>query len=327
MLNEVQLRGERDRLAAQKSALERTIVSWQSACAKLQADVDEHKRATAALVPQPRSAATLPAQRAYMPPRAPHISIQQAAHGGAVAWVGDTNGWGEYRDPASAHVYYYNALTNESSWTRPPELGPAAHSQPQPSAKPRGARGAGGGGGGGGGGGTPAAKGPPGANLFIARAMRRGDVDQYDSAQLRATFEAYGPVVRAEMSCDKESGANKGFGFVSFADVESADRAISCLQGQVIMGKPLRIEKTKEDGATTGPPGPTAAHAAHAAAAFGIVPPGLMPGMMPQAMGGYGSALLGAAAGWGAHAAGAMPPPAGMYAPGAHVGGAFPPHY
>lgn len=300
---------------------------------KLQADIEEHKRATATALRPAARTAPAPAPRAYAPsqmvaPQQPYAAPM--AMGTAAGWAqaDATNGWGEYRDPTSAHIYFYNSRTGESSWVRPPELAPAT--QAGKKAHPRVSGGVNVGGGT-----TNPNKGPPGANLFIARAMRRGDVDLYDSAQLRATFEPYGRLLRAEMSVDKETGANKGFGFVSFAEVDAADRAIAFLQGQVIAGKPLRIEKTKEDGGIHSQPGqppPPAATVGGGGGILGVIPPAvppampaMVPGGMVPPMGGYAQALMGGGVGWGAYGAAPIPPSAGIY--GGHVGGAYPPRY
>ncbi|KAJ1635183.1 hypothetical protein T492DRAFT_968736 [Pavlovales sp. CCMP2436] len=205
-------------------------------------------------------------------------------------------GWGEHKDPTTGHSYFYNSMTGESSWVRPAAL---AASQRAPRA-------------GGGAGGTSApGKGPAGANLFIARAMRRGDVDIYDSAALRASFEQYGTVTRAEISTDKVTGLSKGFGFVSFANVEDADRSIQYLQGQVIQGKSMRIEKTKEDGGESAAPSqPAQAQLAPLQVQYAPAPvqyaPQAASGGYPQqaAPGGYapqgGYAQQAAPSGWGA---------------------------
>lgn len=276
---------------------------------KLQTDIDEHKRATASARAATAPYAPPPQAAPQQPQQQPYAAAHYPASAGG-AWPQDANGWGEFRDPTSGQAYFYNSRTGESSWVRPPEL--SSPTAAPTAAKPRGPRAPGGGGGGGGG--NPN-KGPPGANLFIARAMRRGDVDLYDSAQLRATFEVYGPLLRAEMAVDKESGANKGFGFVSFADVQAADRAIGFLQGQVVAGKALRIEKTKEDGA----PQPAAAGVGMG---MGMGGTALGMGMMPHPlMGGYAQAVVGGA-GWGPYGGMSAPPPAGAY-----MGGAYPPRY
>ena len=67
-----------------------------------------------------------------------------------------------------------------------------------------------GGGGGGGGGGGSKQKGPPGANLFVVRKMRRGEYDEFNDNDLRNEFGKFGTVTRAEMTMDKETGWSKG---------------------------------------------------------------------------------------------------------------------
>eukprot|EP00967_Tisochrysis_lutea_P101242 scaffold151731_cov31-Tisochrysis_lutea.AAC.2 len=57
-------------------------------------------------------------------------------------------------------------------------------------------------------------------------------------------FEPYGQLLRAEMTHDKETGAPKGYGFVSYSDPASADQAMLHLNQQVIYDKQIRIEKT-----------------------------------------------------------------------------------
>ena len=91
-------------------------------------------------------------------------------------------------------------------------------------------------------------KGPPGANLFVVRKMRRGEYDDFGDADLRQAFERYGTILRAEITLDKDTGVSKGFGFVSFDTVAAADAAIAGMHGATVAGKQLRVEKTSEDG-------------------------------------------------------------------------------
>ena len=49
------------------------------------------------------------------------------------------------------------------------------------------------------------------------------------------------------MSVDPSNGWSKGFGFVSFSQVDSADAAIAAMNGSWLAGKQMKIEKTKED--------------------------------------------------------------------------------
>ena len=50
-------------------------------------------------------------------------------------------------------------------------------------------------------------KGPPGANLFIVRKMRRGEYDDFSDEQLREAFARFGTLVRCEITVDKDTGA------------------------------------------------------------------------------------------------------------------------
>ena len=90
-------------------------------------------------------------------------------------------------------------------------------------------------------------KGPPGANLFVVRKMRRGEFDEFYDQDLREAFERFGTLLRAEITLDKETGVSKGFGFVSFSQPSEADAAMNAMNGAMIAGRQIRIEKTAED--------------------------------------------------------------------------------
>jgi len=123
--------------------------------------------------------------------------------------------WQKYFDH-NGHPYYYNATTGQSSWEKPPDYG----------TKPRG---------------------PKGANLFIVRKCRRGELDNFYDQELRQAFERYGTLLRAEMSVDPDTGNSKGFGFVSYDNAESANAALAALDRQEVGGKTMRVEKTSDE--------------------------------------------------------------------------------
>ena len=77
--------------------------------------------------------------------------------------------------------------------------------------------------------------------------MRRGEFDDFYDQDLREAFERFGTLLRAEITLDKETGVSKGFGFVSYDNVQSADAAMASMNGAMIGGKQIRIEKTAED--------------------------------------------------------------------------------
>ena len=136
--------------------------------------------------------------------------------------------WTEQVNPENSQKYYWNSQTGESTYSRPADY------NPPPGSRPMGERG-------------PSQKGPPGANLFVVRKMRRGEFDEFTDRDLRAEFEKFGPLLRCEITLDRETGQSRGFGFVSFTCVEHADAAIAALHRQVVMGRTMNIEKTSDE--------------------------------------------------------------------------------
>ena len=78
--------------------------------------------------------------------------------------------------------------------------------------------------------------------------MRRGEFDEFYDDDLRQAFERFGNLVRAEIALDKDTGVSKGFGFVSYSEVAAADAAMAAMNGAMVAGRQIRIEKTSEDG-------------------------------------------------------------------------------
>ncbi len=62
-----------------------------------------------------------------------------------------------------------------------------------------------------------------------------------NSDQLGTVFAEYGQVVDAVVITDKMSGRSKGFGFVEFADEESAKKAIDAMNGKELEGRNLVV--------------------------------------------------------------------------------------
>ncbi|KAH8177426.1 RNA recognition motif domain-containing protein [Sarocladium implicatum] len=83
-----------------------------------------------------------------------------------------------------------------------------------------------------------------GAELFV------GNLDpMVDEKILYDTFSRFGPLLSLPKVAREDSGASKGFGFVSFADFDSSDAAINNLHGQYILSKEVSVQYAfKKDG-------------------------------------------------------------------------------
>jgi RNA recognition motif-containing protein len=65
-------------------------------------------------------------------------------------------------------------------------------------------------------------------------------------ADLRELFEAYGEVSTVKLISDRETGRSKGFGFVEMPDDESAQKAITGLNGADVKGRSIAVSQAEE---------------------------------------------------------------------------------
>src|ERR1700742_2817381 len=67
-----------------------------------------------------------------------------------------------------------------------------------------------------------------------------------EEADLKELFEAYGEVSSDKLINDRETGRSKGFGFVEMPDDESAQQAISALNGSEVGGRTIAVSQAEE---------------------------------------------------------------------------------
>eukprot|EP01015_Nassula_variabilis_P025174 TRINITY_DN4881_c0_g1_i12.p2 TRINITY_DN4881_c0_g1~~TRINITY_DN4881_c0_g1_i12.p2 ORF type:complete len:353 (-),score=58.05 TRINITY_DN4881_c0_g1_i12:61-1119(-) len=90
-------------------------------------------------------------------------------------------------------------------------------------------------------------QGPNGCNLFIFHLP-----NEWTVRELHQHFSQFGNMISARIMTDRESGRSKGFGFVSYDDPESAQRAIKTMNGVTISNKRLKVDLKKGDGSMGG---------------------------------------------------------------------------
>ena len=66
---------------------------------------------------------------------------------------------------------------------------------------------------------------------------------QTTADDLRALFEPYGEVTRAQVTTDRETGRSRGFGFVEMSS--GGDEAIAALNGKEVGGRNLTVNEAK----------------------------------------------------------------------------------
>jgi cold-inducible RNA-binding protein len=64
--------------------------------------------------------------------------------------------------------------------------------------------------------------------------------------ELKEAFDEFGEVVSAEVIKDRISGRSRGFGFVEFADEESAQKAKEAMNGKELKGRALKVDEARE---------------------------------------------------------------------------------
>ena len=84
-------------------------------------------------------------------------------------------------------------------------------------------------------------EGPPGANLFVYHLPQ-----QVNDDDLMTLFMPFGQIISANVYVDKNTGESKGFGFVSYANCENAERAIYMMNGFQIENKRLKVQHKKQ---------------------------------------------------------------------------------
>ena len=70
---------------------------------------------------------------------------------------------------------------------------------------------------------------------------------EFNDADLRSMFEAFGAVRSANIGQDKKTGTSEGYGIVEMPVKREARAAIDGLRGKEIQGKPLRVRILKLD--------------------------------------------------------------------------------
>mmetsp|Transcript_46595 Transcript_46595/g.76076 ORF Transcript_46595/g.76076 Transcript_46595/m.76076 type:complete len:506 (+) Transcript_46595:170-1687(+) len=91
-----------------------------------------------------------------------------------------------------------------------------------------------------GGTGAGQSEGPPGANLFIYHIP-----NYFKDPDLAGLFAPFGTVLSAKVFVDRNTGENKGFGFVSFDTPAAAEQAIASMNGALVAGKRLKVQHKK----------------------------------------------------------------------------------
>jgi RNA recognition motif-containing protein len=76
-------------------------------------------------------------------------------------------------------------------------------------------------------------------NIYVGNLAFRTTDDQ-----LRALFEAFGPVRSASVVMDRETGRSRGFGFVEMSE-EDGQKAIASLNGQDVEGRRLTVNEAR----------------------------------------------------------------------------------
>ena len=62
---------------------------------------------------------------------------------------------------------------------------------------------------------------------------------------LKELFEEYGPIATVTIIWDRDKDRSKGFGFVEMENQEDGERAIEALDGQEMMGRPLKVNEAR----------------------------------------------------------------------------------
>ncbi|KAL2332606.1 hypothetical protein Fmac_013819 [Flemingia macrophylla] len=62
-----------------------------------------------------------------------------------------------------------------------------------------------------------------------------------DDQSLKDAFASFGDVVEARVITDRDTGRSRGFGFVNFSSDESANSALSAMDGQDLNGRNIRV--------------------------------------------------------------------------------------
>ncbi|KAG2414565.1 hypothetical protein HFD88_003756 [Aspergillus terreus] len=89
-----------------------------------------------------------------------------------------------------------------------------------------------------------------GSNLFVT-----GIHPRLTEADISRLFEKYGDVENCSIMVDPHTKESRGFGFVKMVTAEQADAAKEGLQGEVIEGRTLSIEKARRSRPRTPTPG------------------------------------------------------------------------
>ncbi|KAF8823049.1 clustered-asparagine-rich protein [Cardiosporidium cionae] len=138
--------------------------------------------------------------------------------------------WIEYFTPEK-HPYYYNTVTGVTQWERPLEMDNQTDGSPGTSGGNINAMTVAAG--------TTSSYGPRGSNLFIFHIP-----SDWNDIDLIQHFQHFGNIRSARIQRDS-SGRNRGFGFVSFDNIQSARNAIRGMNGFSVGGKYLKVKVKK----------------------------------------------------------------------------------
>lgn len=67
----------------------------------------------------------------------------------------------------------------------------------------------------------------------------------FTDGELNELFSQYGEISEVTVIKDKFSGRSKGFGFITFSDKASAEKAIAELNGKEIQGRAITVSEAK----------------------------------------------------------------------------------
>lgn len=67
-----------------------------------------------------------------------------------------------------------------------------------------------------------------------------------DSSELREEFAGFGTITDCKVVIDRDTDQSRGFGFITFSDAATAQRAITRMDGEEIRGRRIRVSEAVE---------------------------------------------------------------------------------